>query len=695
MLELLSPAGSPESVIAAVQNGADAVYMGLGNFNARRGAKNFDDEEFEKAVRYCRVRGCKVYVTMNTLVGDREMESAVDLARKVSDIGADAILVQDLGLLSALKKAVPDIPLHASTQMSIHNLAGVEAAAEMGLTRAVLARELSLEQIKYISKNAPIETEIFVHGALCFCHSGQCYMSSLIGRRSGNRGMCAQPCRMEYTMGGRMEDTHPLSLKDNCLVERLQEIEDAGVACVKIEGRMKRPEYTGIVTGVYSKVIKEHRAPTPDEIAILENVFSRQGFTQGYFDGDKKDMFGVRAEADKNTERFYAEARKAYTDSEINRVPVRIYSVVSAGEAAKAVAADEDGHKVMAFVNEPQKAIRQAVTEENLNVQMSKTGGTPYFCTDVQSKVDENLYMPVSEMNALRRKLLDAMSAERAKPLERRSLPMPEKPGNVPAIADPVSIYQVRTADQLSPELAELKPEYLYMPLTEMYGHFDALKPFTDRGTVPVVILPRVITDNETKDVSRMLSELFLKGINEALVGNIGHILLARRAGMKIRADFGMNVFNSYTMEMIEKMGFLSATASFEMRMAQVKDLSKRVNTELIVYGRLPLMVTEQCIISRNAGRCNCQNPNQLSDRMGSVFPVVREYEHRNVIYNAHKLFMADKRDDIYSAGLWGQRLLFSTESARECLEIAKCYKGLGDFRPNVLTRGLYYRGVD
>ena len=242
MLELLSPAGSPEAVIAAVQNGADAIYLGLGDFNARRGAKNFSAEEFEKAVRYCRVRGCKVYVTMNTLVNDREMAGALDLARFASDVGASAILVQDLGLLSVLKRAVPDIPLHASTQMSIHSLDGVKAAAAMGLERAVLARELSLDQIRYISRNSPIETEIFVHGALCFSHSGQCYMSSLIGRRSGNRGMCAQPCRMEYSLGSRMEDSHPLSLKDNCLIDRMQEIEEAGVACVKIEGRMKRPE---------------------------------------------------------------------------------------------------------------------------------------------------------------------------------------------------------------------------------------------------------------------------------------------------------------------------------------------------------------------------------------------------------------------------------------------------------------------
>ena len=252
MLELLSPAGSPEAVIAAVQNSADAVYLGMGDFNARRGAKNFTNEEFEKAVTYCRVRGCKVYVTLNTLVNDREIGAAVDAARLASECGADGIIIQDLGLISAIRRALPDIPLHASTQMSIHNLAGVQAAAEMGLTRAVLARELSLEEIAYITKNAPIETEIFVHGALCFCHSGQCYMSSLIGRRSGNRGMCAQPCRMQYSLGGRMDD-YPMSLKDNCLVDRLREIEEAGVACIKIEGRMKRPEYTAIVTGIYSR----------------------------------------------------------------------------------------------------------------------------------------------------------------------------------------------------------------------------------------------------------------------------------------------------------------------------------------------------------------------------------------------------------------------------------------------------------
>ena len=354
MIELLSPAGSPEGVIAAVQNGADAVYMGMGAFNARRGAKNFTDEEFVKAVRYCHVRGCKVYVTLNTLVNDREMRDAVAAAKLASDAGADALIVQDLGMSYAIRCALPDIPLHASTQMSLHNLAGVEAAAEMGITRAVLARELSFEQIRFITKNASIETEVFVHGALCFCHSGQCYMSALIGRRSGNRGLCAQPCRLQYSLGGRMDD-HPLSLKDNCLVDQIRRLEEAGVASLKIEGRMKRPEYTGIVTGVYAKAIREQRNPDKEEIELLEKTFSRQGFTQGYFIGDKLDMFGVRSEPDKDADKIFAAARKQYAEGEMRRVPVHFYTVLEKGEHIKAIAFDDDGHKAIATGPVPER----------------------------------------------------------------------------------------------------------------------------------------------------------------------------------------------------------------------------------------------------------------------------------------------------------------------------------------------------
>ena len=694
MIELLSPAGSPEAVIAAVQNGADAIYMGLGNFNARRGAKNFTDEEFERSMRYCRIRGCKVYVTLNTLVNDREIAQAVESARLASQLGADGIIIQDLGLAYAIRQALPDIPLHASTQMSIHNLAGVEAAAEMGMTRAVLARELSLEQIKFITQYASIETEVFVHGALCFCQSGQCYMSALIGRRSGNRGMCAQPCRMQYSLGGRMDD-YPMSLKDNCLVDRLRELEDAGVACLKIEGRMKRPEYTAIVTKIYSKALKEHRQPSDEEMETLEKAFSRQGFTQGYFNGDKKDMFGRREEPDKDTEKLFTLARKGYSEGELRRVPVHFYTVAEKGMPVKAIAFDDDGNRAAAMGGVPEKARGQGLTATYITEQMFKTGGTPYNCVENRAQADPGLYLPASEINDLRRRLVSELSEQRAKPPIRRVGKLPEKPKGKLPTGDPAMIFQVLTEEQLSPELAALKPQYLYVPLTLMTEKLDLLRPFAEQGTIPVAVLPRVIADNEAAAVYDMLSRMFDQGVNEALVGNLGHAMLAKKAGMKLRGDFGLNTFNSLSMEVIRQAGFISATASFELRLSQIRDMIKPLDTELIIYGRIPLMVSDQCIIRHSAGRCNCQTPGQMADRMGSVFPVVKEFGCRNIIYNAHKLYLADKAEDVYAAGAWGLRMMFTTEGMRECVEVAKGYMGLSDYKPNVLTRGLYYRGVD
>ncbi len=694
MLELLSPAGSPEAVIAAVQNGADAVYLGFGDYNARRGAKNFSPEELEKAARYCRIRGAKVYVTLNTLVNDREIEKAVRCARMASKYGADAILVQDIGLARVLRRALPDLPLHASTQMSIHNLAGAEAAAEMGIKRVVLARELSLEQIRFITKNCSVETEIFVHGALCFCHSGQCYMSSLIGRRSGNRGMCAQPCRMQYSLGGRMDD-YPLSLKDSCLVDRLQEIEEAGVACIKIEGRMKRPEYTAIVTDVYHRAIHEKRRPTEEELAMLEDAFSRNGFTQGYFDGDKADMFGIRGEPSQDVEKLFSATRKAYGEGEMRRVPIHFYTVCRKDEPICAIAFDDEGNKATAEGPVPEKANRQGVTEAYLIEQMYKTGGTPYHVVENKAQTEPGLYVSMSDVNEMRRKLIASLSEQRGKAPEREGGSIPALPKNIAAIADPKMIFQVRTEDQLSEELAALKPDYLYVPVFLMNEQFPLLRPFLDSGTVPVAVLPRVISDDQVQQVVTALRSLHQQGVREALVGNLGHIYYARSAGMEVRGDFGLNAFNSFSLGVLKDAGLLSATASFELRIAQIRDMAKPIDTEMIVYGRLPLMVSDQCVIRASAGKCACQMPGQLSDRMGSVFPVVKEFGCRNVIYNAHKLYLADKKEDILSAGLWGQRMLFTTESGRECAEVARGYLGLSEYKPNVLTRGLYYRGVD
>ena len=695
MLELLSPAGSPDAVIAAVQNGADAVYLGFGAYNARRGANNFTEEEFAQAVRYCHIRGCKVYVTMNTLVGDRELAQALDLARRASELGADAILVQDLGLLRVLREALPDIPLHASTQMSVHDLAGAEAAAELGCTRVVLSRELSLEQIRYISRNCSIETEVFVHGALCFCYSGQCYMSALIGRRSGNRGACAQPCRMQYSMGGRM-DEYPLSLKDNCLVDYLAQLEEAGVACVKIEGRMKRPEYVAVVTEVYARCIRENRRPTAEERGRLSQAFSRQGFTQGYFLGRKgPDMLGTRTENDRPAEKLFAAARKKYGEGELRRVPVHFYVVVQDGQPIRAAAQDAEGFRAAVSGEVPEAALRSALTEEGLREQFSKTGGTPYYAETVETIVEPNLFVPTGALNDLRRRLITQLKEAHAKAPERRSLPMPPMPEGHNRYNTPVRIYQVTNADQLTPALAALQPDLLYVPAEVIAENPEALEPFQDLRIPIAAVLPRIITDEQNDEVSDLLRTAWSYGVRQVVVGNLGHIHLANRAGMKMRGDFGLNVFNSYTLDLLRQAGFQSVTASFELRMAQIRDLSKAVDTEAIVYGRLPCMVTEQCVIKNSAGRCNCHVPNALTDRRGSSFPVVRTFGCRNIIFNAHKLYLADKHEDYETAGLWGARLLFTTETPHECVEVAKSYLGLTDYRPNGLTRGLYYRGVE
>ena len=310
MMELLSPAGSPESVIAAVQNGADAVYLGYGDFNARRNAKNFTREQVSEAVTYCHQRGARVFLTLNTLLTDRELPNAALVAAEISDMGVDAVIVQDLGVVRMLRQTVPDLPIHGSTQMTIHSLDGVKQCADLGMERVVLSRELSRSQLEHICLLSPIEIETFVHGALCMSYSGQCFLSSVIGGRSGNRGLCAQPCRLQYGWG-KKADGHPLSLKDMSLAGHLQEIQQLGISCLKIEGRMKRPEYVAIVTGIYARAIREKREPTAEELQQLETAFSRQGFTDDYFLGKTgPQMFGVRQD-EKPPQELYALARQS------------------------------------------------------------------------------------------------------------------------------------------------------------------------------------------------------------------------------------------------------------------------------------------------------------------------------------------------------------------------------------------------
>ena len=695
MLELLSPAGSPEAVVAAVQNGADAVYLGLGSFNARRGAKNFTDEEFTDAVKYCHERGCKVYVTLNTLASDRELTEAVRLARFVSDAGADAALVQDLGLARVLRSACPDLPLHASTQMSVHNLAGVHAAAELGMRRVVLARELTREQIRFIAAHSPIEVEVFVHGALCFCYSGQCYMSALIGRRSGNRGMCAQPCRMQYSMGRRADD-YPLSLKDNCLVQYLDELDAMGVKCVKIEGRMKRPEYSAIVTQIYHKAAHEGVQPTEKDFERLRLAFSRDGFTDGYYTGGKKEMFGVRAEPDRDANRLFTEARRAYASGEMRRVDVDFQIALRRDTPVALTAADADGNRVSVTGAMPETAQGAGLTQSSVSAQLYKTGGTPYRCRNVSGVIEAGLFLPAAALNELRRRALELLTQRRGTPPLRRSGPIPPLPLETAPRGGAMALnVQVLSEAQLTPELLAAEPDCVYVPLELLAAHPDCARPFAESGARIAAVLPRIVPDTELEHVLTLLKTVRDAGCGDALIGNPGLIAPVRNLGFDLHGDFGLNVFNSHALRVLADAGLRSATASFELRLEQVRDLVKCIDTELIVYGRLPLMVSEQCVISAAGGGCTCENGASLADRMGSIFPIVKDSGCRNVILNAHKLYLADKAADLADCGLRAGRLMFTTESPRECAQIAMTYRGRGDYRPNGLTRGLYYRGVE
>ena len=692
-MEILSPAGSPEAVRAAVYAGADAVYLGCGPFNARRNARNFDAAELQEAITLCHLYGVKVYLTLNTLASDREVAQAAQVAVEASRLGVDAILVQDMGLLQVVRQAAPDVHLHASTQMTIHNLDGVKKCADLGLTRAVLSRELSRKEISYICAHSPIEIETFVHGALCMCYSGQCFFSSVLGGRSGNRGLCAQPCRLSYGWEGKA-DRYPLSLKDMSLAGHLQELQDMGVACAKIEGRMKRPEYVWVVTKIYADALREGREPTAEEVAQLTAAFSRQGFTDGYFMGRKgAEMFGVR-EVQPEPKELFAAARAGY-DKPTQLVPVTLTAHIRAGAPASLTLADDCGHTVTVTGPVPEAARTRPLEAEDVAAQLSKTGGTPYRVETRGVEVGEGLSLPRSALNALRREGVEQLSALRTALPPRRHFPYAPLPRVKNPTGAPALHVTLRSASQCSPALLEARPTRIALPVDEAASHPDVVAQIIAQGIQPAVVLPRICWDGEMDTLKVQLTACREQGISHALVGNLGLLDAAKRLGFTLHGDFGLEVFNSHSVDAYRELGLESLTASFELKLAQIRDLSKTLPVELMAYGRLPLMVTENCAMKAGAGQCCCGSGNTLTDRRGVGFPVLKAWGCRNEIFNADTLFLADKAGDCLRAGVSGLQLLFTTEDARTVADMVLRYQGVGDAAPASYTRGLYYRDVE
>ena len=694
MLELLSPAGSMDALRAAVQNGANAVYLGIGTFNARQGAKNFTLETLGEALKYCHVRGVAVHLTLNTLVTDREFKSVSELIRKTAEVGVDAFIVQDLGVVQLCRQSAPEVPVHGSTQLNVHSLAGVQLCAALGMQRVVLSRELSREEIRYICANSPIEIEVFGHGALCMCYSGQCYLSSMIGGRSGNRGRCAQPCRQSYGYG-HWEEKYPLSLKDNCLVHYLQELEAMGVASVKLEGRMKKPEYVATVTAVYRKAMDEKQVTRPMMDALM-TAFNRQGFTDGYYTSRvERKMFGVRLDTREDPQWLQA-ARQSFEAGETQLVDLKFRAVVTV-DGSSLTATDPEGRTCTVPGPRPERAINIALTGEMLAQRVAKTGGTPYRCAEVRTRVDPGLIISAAAINAMRRDVLNQLTALRARREEhpiRQPKPVPDYkgPNGLPGLT-----VQVTTREQLTPNLLNSETAMLYVPLHILTADPDMTLRLVQRGRLAAA-LPRIVHDGEMPKLKKDLALLQSLGVRHALVGNLGLLGPVREAGMKVHGDFGLIIYNSASMNVLRSLEAASATVSFEMTLPQIRDLSKAVNTEIIAYGRQPLMVTEHCLIRNRTGECTCHlgGITKLTDKTGAEFPIIRDGDScRSVLLNGKKLSWLDRQDDLAKLGVWAIRLSFTTENAKEVDRILEDYLNPTPFDPGACTRGLYLRGVE
>ena len=693
MLELLAPAGSMEALRAAVQNGANAVYLGCGQFNARQSAKNFTPQSLAEAVKYCHIRGVAVHLTLNTLVSDKETPDVITLIRQAAQCGVDAFIVQDLGVVRLCREIAPDVPVHGSTQMTIHSLPGVKLCAAWGFTRVVLSRELSREEIRYICANSPIEIEVFGHGALCMGYSGQCYLSAAIGGRSGNRGRCAQPCRQSYGYD-RWQNRHPLSLKDNCLVHYVKDLEEMGVASLKLEGRMKRPEYVAAVTQVYRQAI-DTGVVTRNMEKQLMDAFNRQGFTDGYYKGQiGSHMFGIREEKNEN-QPWMKEIRQSYETAENGLVPVVFHMTVHPAGSQLSVT-DPNGRVVTLDGPVPEVARTVALTREDLVSRLSKTGGTPYRCLNVIAEVAPGLTLSAAAINAMRRDVLNLLTAQRARHQEPRLLKPEKLPKRAGAKTHPELTIQVTSKEQITGRLLKMAPAMLYVPVHVLMEDLEFTLRLTQK--VPVcAVAPRIVHDGELENLKTSLLTVKEYGVQDVLIGNLALLVTAKECRMNVRGDFGLNLYNSGAMEVARALGMASACLSFEMTLPQIRDISKAVPAEMLVYGRMPLMLTENCLIRGKTGQCTCHlGPAKLTDKTGAEFPIIKDGNScRSVLLNGKKLNLLDRQGDLSRLGLWATRLYFTTENAKEVDRVLGCVLNPMPFDPGASTRGLYLRGVE
>lgn len=663
-LEILAPAGNMEMVISAVRTGANAVYLGAKELNARRNAGNFDFDELKKAVDYCHQRAVKVYLTANILVADDEMRSAYETVKAAMECSVDGFIVQDLGLAEMIKEHFPQARLHASTQCSVNTPDGFKKLEELGFVRAVLPREMSLDEIKEIRKATNMELEIFVHGALCMCVSGQCYLSAMLGGRSGNRGLCAQPCRLSFSADN--SKSCDLSLKDLSLISHIKEIENAGVISLKIEGRMKRPEYVAAAVTACKKAVNgEYKI---DDERILKSVFSRSGFTDGYFTGKRLDMFGTRQKEDVISAKEVLKDLSHLYDNENALIPIKLHCVFKENQPIT-LTASAMGKTVTATSIIPEKALNKPIDEDNLKNRLSKLGGTQYYAEEITVALDGGLIAPASEINSLRRQVVEILSVqEKAEPIVEPFSIIPPKEKNC---------NPYMTARFLNPNSIPNRHPFkrIFIPIWSSDEDF-----IDNRAGVEI---PRGLFGMEEKLKVR-LERLRKIGVKNALCSNLGAYKTAEELGFKVFGDFGLNVFNSETANQ-----FNSPILSYELTLEQANKINAE-DTGIIAYGRLPLMLTRNCPVKNNIGCEKCRKQGELIDRKGFKFSVKCSSYPCVEILNPVPLYLGDRISEIKTDFI---HFYFTDESVDEIEDIINKFENnsaLGE----KYTRGLYYRGV-
>ena len=684
-IEILAPAGGYDSLVAAVRSGADAVYLGEKSFSARTSAKNFDDDELKKAVAYCHIHGVKVYVTINTLIFDDEFEQLKTAIISAANADADALIVQNQGVARLAKKLAPKLPLHASTQMSVHTASGVRALYEMGFKRVVLSREMSKEEIRKCAE-IPIELEVFVHGALCMSVSGQCYFSAMLGGRSGNRGACAQTCRLPFSVG-KNKDGYALSLKDNSLINHIGELEEIGVTSAKIEGRMKRPEYVSAAV----RACREQRdfGFVSDETAqTLRGVFSRTGFTDGYFTGKLgKEMFGTRTKSDvvSADEKLFSSIRQTYKD-EIQNISVSGKFTARLGE--NPVLEITDGEHTVAKKSELlcERAIKTPLDSERCKSQLTKTGGTAYKFEKLETCIDNDISLPLSALNSLRREVLATLDEKRSK-VHSYTINNVEIFKDIQPFEGKKRAVRARTAGtKIGNGFKEC--ELVFVPL---FSDIREIKRLKNEGFKIGVEIPRGMFGRE-KQIENALNNVKAIGINDVLCHNIGALYQARSLKMTLHGGFGLNLVNTYDLLWAQEYGLKSVELSFELTFERINRLGATIDRGIISYGYLPLMLCRNCPNKSGGIDCKtCKNQSKMQDRKGKRFYLKCDGCCTEVL-NCVPLFIADEEISKLSTSF--NVLRFTVENYVENVENIKDFNGFSMLKDK-FTRGLYKRGVE